>query len=136
MQLIAHNAFEQSVSDATGEFLGPRDFIFTIAFGQQPGFEREAGIELVPDEIIVGLGLDLLQAEENLAFRNVSALLDEDLTHNTAFEVLDAFAVGFYGDNPLRNDGLVVFCDGSPDPPDTERQEDNHVAGKGDATPI
>ena len=107
---------------------GKRDGGGVGLFGDQPGFFGERRIDLLAENIGVGLSLGRLQAEQHGAGFDLLGLLGEDFQNDAAFQMLHRLVIAFHRDLTRGDRRPVERRHRRPDPEAAEHQRDRNIA--------
>ncbi len=96
------------------EFGWKDHFRGAIALGDEPSLLGPVDVILLRQHEDHGAGLRVVQHDHGLARLDMLSLLDQQLLHDSAVEMLDALAVSFDLDDGLRHHGAVQRRIGGP----------------------
>ena len=104
------------------------DLIGLRLLGNETGFHGQTGVDLLAQQVEIGLGVGRLQAEKHVAFLHLLRVADQDFPDDAAFEMLDRLVVALNGDLALRNRGSIERGQCRPDAEAAEYQRDGGKA--------
>jgi hypothetical protein len=122
---------------AAGQQLRRKSYVVgVIALGGEAGILRQRGVELLAEQVRIGLRLHRLQPEQDLALLDRLRLAHQDLPHDAAFEMLHRLALALDRDPPRRHHGPAQGRERRPDAEAHADDGDRGVAEMGKTAEI
>jgi hypothetical protein len=90
-----------------------------------------ADVDLLAQEVEIGLGVGRLQPEQHVALLDLLRVTDQDFPNDATFEVLDRLVVALDGDLALCNGGAIERRKPGPD---AEAAKHQRHRGKAEAS--
>ena len=135
-RFIAHQGLNLRLITSLSKFFGPFNLICETTLSNQSRLDRQSAVELIILQIIIGLRLNFLNAEERLAFLYGLTFLDQDLINNAAFIMLNDLAIGINRDKAPSDNSAIQFGHSRPTTCHTKGEDDESITADRCFAPI